>query len=69
MLKLAREIGVDRGNFSRMETGRANVPPALLRQIADILGCPLSFIEAPRCVVCREVVDQGQDDRTDTDAA
>lgn len=42
----AREVGVSHSHLSEMETGKRPAPHVVLVQMARVLGCPVSILQA-----------------------
>lgn len=45
---LAQSLGISAGHMSEIESGTRNATPERLTEIANLLGCPRSVIEAKR---------------------
>ena len=45
--ELATRAGVDRTLVHRLENGERNATPAVLKKLADALGCPLMALIGP----------------------
>ena len=45
---LAQKLGVSLTLISQIESGVSNATPAMLRRMADVLGCPVVVLERKR---------------------
>jgi transcriptional regulator with XRE-family HTH domain len=43
---LAREVGISRSLLSEAEKGTRGLSPAMLIKLAEVLGCPITVLEA-----------------------